>query len=111
MDLTQAFYCSNIELSRLYAGQHVWKTDDPRLTQQLRRTYESADPQRRVPLMLTVHAEPGRPLLVEGIAKNGACACRVESEAQLDIRSKTSDLQSMSCVNSSRLGQPLSSLI
>ncbi len=85
VDLT--FDRSNINLSRLYIGQQVWKTDDPRLTQQLRRTYETADPQRRVPLMLTVHAEPGRPLLVEGIAKNG-CVCRVESEQSLEIAQK-----------------------
>ena len=85
VDLT--FDRSNINLSRLYVGQQVWKTDDPRLTQQLRRTYETADPQRRVPLMLTVHAEPGRPLLVEGIAKNG-CVCRVESEQSLEIAQK-----------------------
>ncbi len=85
VDLT--FDRSNINLSRLYVGQQVWKTDDPRLTQQLRRTYETADPQRRVPLMLTVHAEPGRPLLVEGIAKNG-CVCRVESEQSLEAAQK-----------------------
>ena len=85
VDLT--FDRSNIHLSRLSAGQRVWKTDDPRLTQQLRRTYETADPQRRVPLMLTVHAEPGRPLLVEGVAKNG-CVCRVESEQSLEAAHK-----------------------
>ncbi|HQZ63681.1 MAG TPA: DUF3656 domain-containing protein [Planctomycetaceae bacterium] len=85
VDLT--FDRSNIDLSRLYVGQRVWKTDDPRLTQQLRRTYETADPQRRVPLLLTVHAEPGRPLLVEGLAKNG-CVCRVESEQPLQVAQK-----------------------
>ncbi len=85
VDLT--FDRSNINLSRLYAGQQVWKTDDPRLTQQLRRTYETADPQRRVPLKLTVHAESGRPLLVEGIARNG-CVCRVETEQSLEAAQK-----------------------
>jgi U32 family peptidase len=85
VDLT--FDRSNVELSRLYVGQQVWKTDDPRLTQQLRRTYETADPQRRVPLILTVHAEPGRPLLIEGIAKNG-CLCRIESEQPLEVAQK-----------------------
>ena len=85
VDLT--FDRSNIDLSRLYVGQRVWKTDDPRLTQQLRRTYETADPQRRVALLLSVHAEPGRPLLVEGIAKNG-CVCRAESEQPLQVAQK-----------------------
>ena len=85
VDLT--FDRSNVELSRLYVGQQVWKTDDPRLTQQLRRTYETADPQRRVSLMLTVHAEPGRPLVIEGMAKNG-CSCRIESEQPLEVAQK-----------------------
>lgn len=85
VDLT--FDRSNVELSRLYVGQQVWKTDDPRLTQQLRRTYETADPQRRVPLMLTVYAETGRPLVIEGIAKNG-CSCRIESEQPLAVAQK-----------------------
>ncbi len=85
VDLT--FDRSNISLSRLYVGQQVWKTDDPRLTQQLRRTYETADPQCRVSLMLAVHAEPGRPLLVEGMAKNG-CVCRIESEQSLEVAQK-----------------------
>jgi len=85
VDLT--FDRSNVELSRLYVGQQVWKTDDPRLTQQLRRTYETADPKRRVPLMLTVHAESGRPLVIEGMAKNG-CSCRIESEQPLEVAQK-----------------------
>lgn len=85
VDLT--FDRSNVELSRLFVGQKVWKTDDPRLTQQLRRTYETADPQRRVPLTLSVHAEPGRPLVIEGIARNG-CSCRIESEQPLEVAQK-----------------------
>lgn len=85
VDLT--FDRSNIDLSRLYVGQQVWKTDDPRLTQQLRRTFETADPQRRVSVLLTVHAEPGRPLLLEGVARNG-CVCRVESEQPLEVAQK-----------------------
>lgn len=92
VDLT--FDRSHIELNRLYPGQRVWKTDAPRLTQQLRRTYETADPQRRVPLALKVHAEPGLPLRIEGTSKNG-CTCRVESEQVLEAAQKhpiTADL-------------------
>ena len=82
VDLT--FDRSNIDLQRLSVGQRVWKTDDPRLNQQLRRTFETADAQRRVGLRLTVHAEAGRPLVVEGKAENG-CVCRVESEQNLEV--------------------------
>ena len=82
VDLT--FDRSNIDLRKLSVGQCVWKTDDPRLNQQLRRTFDASDAQRRVGLRLTVHAEAGRPLLVEGTADNG-CVCRVESEQALEV--------------------------
>lgn len=82
VDLT--FDRSNIDLDQLHVGQRVWKTDDPRLNQALRRTFESADSQRKVDLHLRVHAESGRPLLVEGRTASG-CTCRVESEQVLQI--------------------------
>ena len=85
VDLT--FDRSPIDLSQLSIGQRVWKTDDPRLTQQLRKTFETADPQRKVRLHLRVHAEAGRALLVEGQSENG-CVCKVESEQPLAVAQK-----------------------
>jgi len=85
VDLT--FDRSPIELSQLSVGQRVWKTDDPRLTQQLRKTFETADPQRKVKLHLRVRAEAGQPLLVEGQSENG-CVCKVESEQPLAVAQK-----------------------
>ncbi len=82
VDLT--FDRSHLDLRQLYIGQQVWKTDDPRLNQQLRRTFETADPQRKVDLRLHIHAEPGRPLLVTGQSANG-CVCKVESEVPLQV--------------------------
>jgi putative protease len=78
---------SHIDLDQLYVGQRIWKTDDPRLNQQLRRTFETADPQRRVGLRLQVHAEAGRPLLVKGQAENG-CTCEIASEQPLQVAQK-----------------------
>lgn len=79
-----SFDRSPVDLEQLFVGQRVWKTDDPRLTQQLRRTFETADPQRRVGLHLRVHAESGRSLLVEGHTDSG-CVCKVESEQPLQV--------------------------
>ncbi|MCA9038060.1 MAG: U32 family peptidase, partial [Planctomycetaceae bacterium] len=45
-----AFDRKAIDTRKLRPGLTIWKTDDPRLNQQLRKTFESADPQRRVPL-------------------------------------------------------------
>ncbi|MGD9632698.1 MAG: DUF3656 domain-containing protein [Pirellulales bacterium] len=63
-----------IDFSRLTVGQQIWKTDDPQLTSRLRKSFTSTKPQRRVPLDLTVSAEIGGHLRIEGRAANGATA-------------------------------------
>ncbi|MFM7058559.1 MAG: DUF3656 domain-containing protein [Planctomycetota bacterium] len=77
------FESSAIDLSRVYRGQRIWKTDDPRLNQRLRRTFETADPRRRVGLNLKVTAATGLALRIEGVAENG-CRCAVQSEQVLE---------------------------
>lgn len=78
-----SFESTAIDLSRLQRGQRVWKTDDPRLNHRLRRTFETADPRRRVGLRLVVKAQTGSRLQVQGVAENG-CQCAVESEQVLE---------------------------
>ncbi|MFT4557355.1 MAG: putative protease [Planctomycetaceae bacterium] len=72
-----------LRLDQLWAGQQVWKTDDPKLTKKLRQTFSSGKPQRRVPVDLKVLAAIGEPLRIEGSAANGA-TCDVESESPLE---------------------------
>ncbi|MEY3459200.1 MAG: putative protease YhbU precursor, partial [Planctomycetota bacterium] len=76
------FEASAVDPGCLYRGQRIWKTDDPRLNQRLRRTFESADPQRRTGLFLRVTAAVGDCLRVTGVAENG-CRCEVESSELL----------------------------
>jgi U32 family peptidase len=59
-----AFGRHDIDVRRLYAGQKIWKTDDPELTRRLRRTFQQSDPQRRVALTLEVQARVGKPLSI-----------------------------------------------
>ncbi|MCA9182652.1 MAG: DUF3656 domain-containing protein, partial [Planctomycetales bacterium] len=47
------------------AGVQLWKTDDPRLTRRLRKTFDVADPTKRVPIEVHVKASVGQPLTVE----------------------------------------------
>jgi putative protease len=47
------------------AGVQLWKTDDPRLTRRLRKTFDVADPTKRVPIEVHVKASVGQPLAVE----------------------------------------------
>ncbi len=54
----------SIDLALIYAGQGVWKTDDPQLNARLRKTFTGADPQRRLPVDFEVRAVVGEPLRV-----------------------------------------------
>jgi U32 family peptidase len=98
-----SFDRSHLDLSRLYVGQRVWKTDDPRLNQQLRRTFETADARRRVGLTLQVTSIAGQPLLVEGRSANG-CVCHVESEEPLQVAQKHPVTEQIFNEQLSRLG-------
>ncbi|MEO8268819.1 MAG: DUF3656 domain-containing protein [Aureliella sp.] len=56
---------------RVPVGSQLWKTDDPRLTRRLRKTFDGADPTKRVPLEIHVTASVGQPLTIEArVAKS-----------------------------------------
>ncbi len=67
-----AFGRDSIDFSQLYPGQQIWKTDDPQLTNRLRKTFSSTKPLRRVPLDITLTATTSSRLLLSGQATNGA---------------------------------------
>jgi putative protease len=60
-----AFGTSDLDLHQIFAGQVLWKTDDPRIRKRLRSSFSSADPQRRRPIDLRIIARVGEPLTVE----------------------------------------------
>ena len=76
-----AFRNGAIDPAKLYAGQKVWKTDDPQVARRL-RTAEQGGPDRRVPVDLVIEAAVGSPLRVTVNAATGA-ACRLESPLAL----------------------------
>ena len=53
-----------IDTSRLYRGQAVWKTDDPKLTKRLRQSFQTKYPHRKLTVDFQVNAIVGRPLEV-----------------------------------------------
>jgi putative protease len=81
------FQRGSIDFARLWAGQKIWKTDDPKLNARLRKSFTSADPIRRVPLDLRIDAVAGRPLRVRAQSENGAMA-EVETKAPLEVAKK-----------------------
>jgi putative protease len=92
-----------IDPARLYCGQPLWKTDDPKLTARLRKTFASADPLRRVPVDLSVFASPGEPLRVEAVAASGA-ACVIESAQPVAVAERHPMDEALLCKHLGRLG-------
>ncbi|QDU93069.1 DUF3656 domain-containing U32 family peptidase [Lignipirellula cremea] len=74
----------SIDLHALYPGQYLWKTDDPKLTARLRKTFAGPDPIRKLPLDLQVTAIAGQPFQASGQAGNGA-VCEIASEEPLEV--------------------------
>jgi U32 family peptidase len=77
-----SFVREAVEFAQLWPGQQIWKTDDPELTRRMRRSYTNADPQRRVPVSLSVRAAVGEPLCVRARTATGA-TCEVLSDEPL----------------------------
>jgi putative protease len=86
-DIELAFGTGAIDFAQLQPGQQLWKTDDPKLTAKLRKTFTGAKPQRRVGLDLNVYAAVGDKLRITAQAANGA-TCNVESPDALAAANK-----------------------
>jgi U32 family peptidase len=82
-----AFGHDAIDFAKLYPGQPIWKTDDPKLTSRLRKTFSGTKPVRRIAVSLAVEAEVGSPLQIAGHATNGG-KCLVLSEEPLAAATK-----------------------
>ncbi len=82
-----AFARDALDLARLWAGQQVWKTDDPQLSRRLRKTFQNVEPQRRSPLDVDVQAAVGSRLVIEAVTAGGLCV-RIESPEPLDAARK-----------------------
>ncbi|WP_417745208.1 DUF3656 domain-containing U32 family peptidase [Rosistilla oblonga] len=68
-----------IDFDLLEPGQAMWKTDDPKLNQKLKRSYSQTDPIRRRPLRMRVTAAVDQPLRVVAEAA-GMAAVEIESD-------------------------------
>lgn len=71
-----------LDPARLYPGQAIWKTDDPKLTARVRKTFDGPDPQRRRPIEVNVTARVGE-VLVVGTTVAGV-RIRVQSDEPLE---------------------------
>ena len=56
----------DVDLTRVHAGDRVWKTSDPELDRRLRQSFSGESPQFRRPLDLDVHGAVGQALTMIG---------------------------------------------
>ena len=92
-----------VDLSHLYIGQQLWKTDDPQLTKRLKKSFTGAKPIRKVRLHLTAHGGEQQPLRLSATADNGA-TCRVESIQPMEKANKHPLTHETFCKQLGRLG-------
>jgi putative protease len=71
-----------IDFDQIEIGSQVWKTDDPQVTQHLRKTFQTNNLQRQQPISLEVIAHVGEPLRVTATLPNGL-SCHVTTETEL----------------------------
>ena len=97
-----AFAHGSIDPRLLRPGQSVWKTDDPQLTNRLRKSF-TGSPERRVPLDVAVEAAVGQTLAIQARTESGV-TCRVESLDPLAEARKHPLTQSLLAEQLGRLG-------
>lgn len=58
----------------IYAGQMIWKTDDPQLTKRLRKTFDGEHAHRRVPIDVHVRVVVGEAISIRVVCDDGIAA-------------------------------------
>ena len=71
-----------IDFDQIEIGSQIWKTDDPQVTQRLRKSFQTNNLQRQQPIWLEVAANVGEPLHVTATLPNGL-SCHVVTEIEL----------------------------
>jgi putative protease len=82
-----SFGDGDVDFSRINPGDRIWKTDDPALTRELRKTYEGDAVRHQQPVTAEVHGHAGSPLTLVLRDRHGHVA-RVESAIPLAVAEK-----------------------
>ena len=77
-----AFGRNDLDLRRIQPGQRIYRTDDPQLMKELRKSFDTSVPKRRIALDLVVRAAVGEKLHLEALAGSGA-HCAFDSQEPL----------------------------
>jgi putative protease len=98
-----AFAHGSLDFAAIRPGMRVWKNDDPELTSRLRKTFASADPQRRTAVDLVIHAAVGEPLTLTATTETGL-GCQLASDQPCAEAQKHPLSQQTLCDQLGRLG-------
>ena len=82
------FGAGDIDFKRVHRGVKVWKTSDPKLEREVRRTFDGDQPRFERPVFLEVHGQLGRPLTLIVRDKSGHIA-RSDSVIPLEKATKS----------------------
>lgn len=82
------FQRGKINFSKLKVGDRVWKTDDPQLNRELRKTFENTEPASSRPLCLIVRGKADKPMVI--VARCGEKEIQVSSKISLQVAQKHS---------------------
>src|SRR5439155_4061403 len=74
-----SFAYGAIDFAVIKPGMRVWKNDDPELTARLRKSFMSANPQRRTAVDLIVHAAIGQAITIRAATETGL-TCEVVAD-------------------------------
>lgn len=77
-----SFGRGDVNLSRVHAGDKLWKTSDPELERRLRQSYAEGSARQLKPLSFEVHGEVGKPLTLIARDEHGHIA-RLDSAMPL----------------------------
>lgn len=83
-----SFQHGAIDFELLRPGLAVWKTDDPQLTNRLRKTFTGPDPLRKIEIDIRVRAVAGEPLVLEARAPDGQSASVTAAEPLVAARTR-----------------------
>jgi putative protease len=93
----------DIDFAKIENGSQVWKTDDPQMTQRLRKSFHSSQHGRQQPIGLKVFAAVGEPLKIAAMLSDGR-SCEIVSDTTLQEAKRHPLTQVMLEEQFSRLG-------
>ncbi|MDR1480793.1 MAG: U32 family peptidase [Planctomycetaceae bacterium] len=103
------FANNSIDPQYVTAGQSVRKTNDPELEREIRKSLESKNTSRRVPINIEITAVAGKPIKISAESLTGAM-CEIVGKDNLEVAVKHPITLEMLSTQFSRLGDTIFSL-